>query len=197
VGTELHLNRDAALRYWNQAKQELGISTLTVTLNTEDSELHQNIAQFLQAQFQTLPGFTLRIEPMLKKSQGDKYRAGDFEMNLHRWGGDYRDPLTYSDLWASDQHPSWSNSSYDAIVFSARNGELAKDPVKRFTELRRAEQIALRDVATIPLFQSGQSLLQKAAVKNIEFHFVQGGTFYYRTTKDYTRPSGLIPGVRD
>jgi ABC-type oligopeptide transport system substrate-binding subunit len=54
----------------------------------------------------------------------------------------------------------------------------------RFKELRRAEQIALRDVATIPLFQSGQAILQKSNVKNIEYHFVQGGTFYYRATKD-------------
>jgi oligopeptide transport system substrate-binding protein len=185
VGDELHLNREAALRYWNQAKQELGISSLTVTLNTEDSELHQSIAQFIQAQLQqTLPGFTLQISPMLKKSQGDKYRATDFEMNLHRWGGDYRDPLTYSNLWASDQHPVWRNAEYDAIVYSARNGELAKDPARRFKELRRAEQIALRDVATVPLFQSGQSILQKSNVKGVEYHFVQGGTYYWWASKD-------------
>jgi oligopeptide transport system substrate-binding protein len=185
VGTEIHLNREAALRYWNQAKQELGISSLTVTLNTEDSELHQSIAQFLQAQLQqTLPGFTLQISPMLKKSQTDKYRAADFELNLHRWGGDYRDPLTYSNLWASDQHPVWRNAEYDAIVFSARDGELAKNPALRFKELRRAEQIALRDVATIPLFQSGQSLLQKSNIKDVEYHFVQGGTYYWRASKN-------------
>jgi oligopeptide transport system substrate-binding protein len=184
VGNELHFNREAALGYWNQARQELGISTLTLTLNTDDSEVLQNIAQFLQAQFQTLPGLTVQVAPMLKKARGDKRNAGDFELDLHRWGGDFRDPLTYSNLWASDQHTTWSNADYDAIIFSARTGELTKDPAQRFRELRRAEQIALRDVATIPLFQSGQSLLQKSNVRNIEFHFVQGVNNYSWATKD-------------
>jgi oligopeptide transport system substrate-binding protein len=183
VGEELRFNRETALRYWNQAKGELNFNTLTLGLLCEDSEFAQGIAQFLQAQFQNLPGLSIRVEPMLKKSQGDKARAGEFDLNLHRWGGDYRDPLTYLDLWLSTQHYSYRNNDYDDIVFSTREGALARDPVRRFRELRRAEQIALRDVATIPLFQSGQSLLQKTNVRGIEYHFVEGGLFFYRAAK--------------
>lgn len=184
VGDELHFNREAALRYWNQAKQELNFSSLSLGLLCEDSESAQAVAQFLQAQFQNLPGLSIRVEPMPKESKAEKTRVGDFDFNLHRWGGDYRDPLTYLDLWISTQHYSYRNKDYDDIVFSSRDGALARDPVRRFRELRRAEQIALRDVATIPLFQSGQSLLQKSNVKDIEYHFVQGGVFYYRVSKN-------------
>jgi oligopeptide transport system substrate-binding protein len=184
VGNELRFNREAALGYWNQAKQELNFDALSLGLLCEDSESAQAIAQFLQAQFQNLPGLTIRVEPMPKKSKGDKTSAGDFDLNLHRWGGDYRDPLTYLDLWISTQHYSYRNRDYDEIVFSSRDGALARDPARRFRELRRAEQIALRDLATIPLFQSGQSLLQKSNVRGIEYHFVQGGSFYWRASKD-------------
>jgi oligopeptide transport system substrate-binding protein len=77
VGDELRFNREAALRYWNQAKQELDFSSLTLGLLCEDSEFAQGIAQFLQGQFQNLPGLTIRIEPMLKKSQGKKRGLGN------------------------------------------------------------------------------------------------------------------------
>ncbi|MDR3173555.1 MAG: ABC transporter substrate-binding protein, partial [Treponema sp.] len=184
VEGELRFNREAALRSWNQAKGELNFSALTLGLLCEDSEAAQAVAQFLQAQFQNLPGLTIRVEPMPKESKGEKTRAGEFDLNLHRWGGDYRDPLTYLDLWISTQHYSYRSRDYDDIVFSARDGALAREPVRRFKELRRAEQVALRDVATIPLYQSGQSLLQKSNVKDIEYHFVQGGVFYYRVIKN-------------
>jgi oligopeptide transport system substrate-binding protein len=183
VGTELHFNRDAALGYWNQAKQELSFNTLTLELLCEDTEFHQGISQFLQAQFQNLPGLSIRISPMPKKGQMDKYEAGDFELALHRWGPDYRDPLTYLDLWLSDQHPVYRNGDYDGIVVSAGRGDLTRDLPRRFRELRRAEQILLRDAATIPLFQSGTSVLQKANVSGVEYHGVQGGTAYIRASK--------------
>jgi oligopeptide transport system substrate-binding protein len=184
VENELRFNREAALRYWNQARQELNFNTLTLGLLCEDSEFAQGVGQFLQAQFQNLPGLGIRLEPMPKESKGEKTRAGEFDLNLHRWGGDYRDPLTYLDLWISTQHYSYRNKDYDDIVFSARDGALARDPARRFRELRRAEQIALQDVATIPLFQSGQSLLQKSKVRDIAYHFAQGGIYYWRASKN-------------
>jgi oligopeptide transport system substrate-binding protein len=178
VGDELRFNRTEAQRLWNLAKQELGFDTLTLNLNTEDSELYQTVGQFLQAQLQNLPGLTIRVSPMPKNIQIDRYLRGDFELNLHRWGPDYGDPLTFLDLWQTEWHPVYRNKAYDEIVISAGRGELAKDLPARFKELRRAEQILLRDVATIPLFQNGFSLLQKNNVSGVAYHAVQGGADY-------------------
>jgi oligopeptide transport system substrate-binding protein len=186
VGDEIHFNRAAAQRYWDQAKAELGFSSLTLDLICEDAEFAQSISQFIQAQLQNLPGLTIHISPMPKKNQIDRYLAADFELVLHRWGGDYRDPLTYMDTWLSDQHPVYRNKDYDAVVISAGRGELARDLPKRFRELRRMEQVLLRDVATIPLFQSGNSVLQKANISGVEYHGVQGGTTYIRAEKHPT-----------
>jgi oligopeptide transport system substrate-binding protein len=188
VGDELHFNREAALGYWNQAKQELGFETLSLNINTEDGELYQIIGQFLQAQLQNLPGLSIQVSPLPKKIHLDKYYAGDFDLIIHRWGPDYRDPQTYLDLWLSDQHPAYRNPDYDAIVISAGRGELARDLPKRFRELRRAEQILLRDIATIPLFQSGTSSLQKANISGLEYHGVQGGTTYVWAEKHPAGP---------
>jgi oligopeptide transport system substrate-binding protein len=190
VGNELHFNRTEALRLWNQAKRELGFDTLELSLNTEDSELYQMIGQFLQAQLQNLPGLTIRVSPMPKNSQIAKYLGGDFELNLHRWGPDYRDPLTFLDLWATGMHPVYQNDGYNDIVNSAARGDLARDIPRRFKELRRAEQILLRDVATIPLFQTGISILQKANIKGIEYHAVQGTANYAWVTKSPLNTAG-------
>jgi oligopeptide transport system substrate-binding protein len=188
VGNDLRFNRTEALRFWNQAKQELGFDTLTLGLNTEDGELYQVVGQFLQAQLQNLPGLSIQVFPLPKKNHLDKYYPGEFDLILHRWGPDYRDPLTYLDLWLSDQHPVYRNKEYDAIVISAGRGELARDLSKRFRELRRAEQILLRDIATIPLFQSGTSSLKKANVTGVEYHGVQGGSTYLWASKN---PAGI------
>ncbi|MDR1636800.1 MAG: peptide ABC transporter substrate-binding protein [Treponema sp.] len=189
VGDELHYKPAKGLEYWNKAKQELGVDKLTFSIIHEDGEFFVNVSQFIQAQLQSnLPGLSITILSMPKKSHTDKYYGGDFELALHRWGPDYRDPQTYTDLWLSGQHPSYANKEYDAIAISASGGELARNPVKRFHELRRAEQIVLRDVGTIPLFQDGMASLLKSYVTGAEYHGVQGGTTYLWATKS---PAGL------
>jgi oligopeptide transport system substrate-binding protein len=190
LGRELHLNRTEALGFWNQAKRELGFDTLSLSLNTEDSELYQTIGQFLQAQLQNLPGLTIRVSPMPKNSQIARYLGGDFELNLHRWGPDYRDPQTFLDLWVTGMHPVYHNPDYDAILSSAARGELARDPSGRFKELRRAEQILLREVATVPLFQTGISILQKSGVAGVEYHGVQGMPNYIWAVKGAAGTAG-------
>ncbi|MDR0400521.1 MAG: peptide ABC transporter substrate-binding protein [Treponema sp.] len=183
LGNELHFNRAEALRLWNLAKRELGFDTLSLTLSTEDSELYQTIGQFLQAQLQNLPGLTIRVSPMPKNSQIARYLGGDFELNLHRWGPDYRDPQTFLGLWLTGLHPVYQNPDYDAVINSAAGGELARDPSRRFQELRRAEQILLRELATIPLFQTGISILQKTGVSGVEYHGVLGMPNYIWAAK--------------
>jgi oligopeptide transport system substrate-binding protein len=184
VGDELRYNPAKGLEYWNKAKGELGVDKLSFSIIHEDGEFFVNVSQFIQAQLQSnLPGLSVTILSMPKKSHTDKYNGGDFELALHRWGPDYRDPQTYTDLWLSDQHPSYANKEYDAIAISAARGELARDPVKRFHELRRAEQIVLRDVGTIPLFQDGMASLLKSYVTGAEYHGVQGGTTYLWASK--------------
>jgi oligopeptide transport system substrate-binding protein len=185
VGNELHFNRAEALRSWNLAKQELGFTTLNLTLNTEDAELNQTVSQFLQAQLQNLPGLTIRISAMPRNTQVAKHNAGDFELNFHRWAADFPDPISTLDLWLSDQHPVYRNAEYDAILNSASRGELALDLPRRFRELRRAEQIPLRDIATIPLFQSGTSSLIKSNITGVEFHDL-GAVNYHFATKSIT-----------
>jgi oligopeptide transport system substrate-binding protein len=191
VGDELHYNPAKGLEYWNKAKQELGVDKLSFSIIHEDGEFFVNVSQFIQAQLQSnLPGLSITIQSMPKKSHTDKYYGGDFDLALHRWGPDYRDPQTYTDLWLSDQHPSYANKEYDAIAISASGGELARDPVKRFHELRRAEQIVLRDVGTIPLFQDGIASLVKSYITGVEYHD-QGASTYLWTTKN---PTGLAAG---
>jgi oligopeptide transport system substrate-binding protein len=191
VGDELHYNPAKGLEYWNAAKRELGVDKLSFSIIHEDGEFFVNVSQFIQAQLQSnLPGLSITILSMPKKGHTAKYDAGDFELALHRWGPDYRDPQTYTDLWLSDQHPSYSNKEYDIIATSAARGELARDPVKRFHELRRAEQIVLRDVGTIPLFQDGMASLLKSYVTGAEYHGVQGGTTYLWASKNSSGIAG-------
>lgn len=185
TGKYLETNKKLALEYWNKAKEELGINELTLTLLVEDSESAINTGQFIQAQVQeTLPGLTLNIESMPKKSKGERTKVGDFELNLHRWGPDYADPLTFLNLWISTEHYSWSNAEYDAIVESATKGDLALKPEERWKELQRAEKIAADAAATFPVYQQGNALLVKNNIKDVDFHFAVGVNSYKNARKE-------------
>lgn len=186
--TYLSTDKAKALEYYNKAKQELGKDSFTYTMIVEDTESAQNVAQFIQAEIQTtLPGVTMNIETMPKKNRVERMQAGDFEIGLTRWGPDYADPMTYLDMWTTDSpnnYGFWSNSEYDAIIQSAKDGELALDPEKRWEELKKAEAMVMDEAVIFPVYQKGNAVMIKSTVSGIEFHSVGVNRIFKNTTKN-------------
>lgn len=187
TGTYLSTDKAKALDYWKKAQAELGIDKLTYTMIVEDTESAQNVAQFIQSEIQTtLPGITIKIETMPKKNRVERMQSGDFELGLTRWGPDYADPMTYLDMWEtgnSNNYGFWSNSDYDAIIESAKKGELALDPAKRWDSLKNAEKIAMDNAVIFPVYQKGDAVMIKSGVEGIEFHSVGINRIYKDATK--------------
>jgi oligopeptide transport system substrate-binding protein len=188
AGTYLSTDKVKALEYYNKAKQELGKSSFSYTLLVEDTESAQNVAQFIQSEIQTtLPGVTIKLEVMPKKNRLERMREGKYDLGLTRWGPDYADPMTYLDMWitgASNNNGKWSNASYDAIIKSAKTGELSLNPQKRWEELKKAEAMVMDEAAILPVYQKGNAVMIKGAVTGIEFHSVGIGRVYKNTVKN-------------
>lgn len=176
-----------ALKYWEEAKKELGVESLTYTMIVEDTESAINVAQFLQSEIQsTLPGITINLEQMPKKNRVERMQDGDFELGLTRWGPDYADPMTYLDMWITDSpnnYGFWSDEEYDSIIQSAKKGELALDPSARWKALIGAEKIVCDNAVIFPVYQKGNAVMQKAGVDGVEFHSIAINRYFKNTTK--------------
>jgi oligopeptide transport system substrate-binding protein len=188
TGTYLSTDKAKALEYWEKAKTELGISELKYTLIVEDTESAINVAQFIQSEIQTtLPGITIELQSMPKKNRVERIQEGDYELCLTRWGPDYADPMTYLDMWTSDSpnnYGLWSNAEYDAIIESAKKGELALDLEARWEALKKAETMVMDEAVIFPVYQKGDAVMIKAAVEGIEFHSVGINRIYKNTKKN-------------
>lgn len=189
-GTKTYLSTDKAkaLEYYNKAKEELKKESFEYTMIVEDTEAAQNVAQFIQAEIQTtLPGVTINLEVMPKKNRVERLQDGTFELGLTRWGPDYADPMTYLDMWTTDSSNNyglWSNPDYDAVIQSAKKGELALDVEKRWEALKEAEGVVMDAAVILPVYQKGNAVMIKNNVSGIEFHSVGINRVFKNTTKN-------------
>jgi oligopeptide transport system substrate-binding protein len=186
TGTYLTTDKAKALEYWKAAQTELGISELKYTMIVEDTESATNVAQFIQSEIQTtLPGLTIEIQTMPKKTRVERLQDGDFELGLTRWGPDYADPMTYLDMWTTgspNNYGFWSNADYDAIIESAKKGDLALDLTARWEALKKAETMVMDEAVILPVYQKGDAVMIKAGVEGIEFHSVGINRIYKNAT---------------
>lgn len=186
--TYLSTDKAKAKEYFELAKQELGLDAFTYTIIVEDTESAQNVAQFIQSEVQTnLPGLTINIETMPKKNRVERMQSGEFELGLTRWGPDYADPMTYLDMWTTgspNNYGFWSNADYDAIIQSAKDGDLALDLTARWEALKKAEGIVMDEAVILPVYQKGNAVMIKANVAGVEFHSVGINRIYKNVTKN-------------
>ncbi len=161
--------RDAKL-YFAKGLKEIGKNNLTLTLTAGDTSLQKKQSEFIQNQLESnLPGLTVKLKNVPTQVSFKADVTQDFELLLGGWGGDYQDPLTYLNLFLTDSpgnHTGFSNAEYDKLVLGAK-GKLSNDLNTRFDALLQAEQILLKENATlIPLYQGGRAYLQNPTLKD-------------------------------
>lgn len=188
AGSYGQYDRAQAAAYWELAKQELGVEQMVFTLLSDDTESSGNVAQFLQAEIQTtLPGITIEIQQMPKKTRVERMRQGDYELALTRWGPDYADPMTFLEMWVTDgfnNYGAWSSPEYDSLIRSAYGGELAADKEKRWLALAEAERMLVEEAVIFPIYERGMAILIKPGVEGVEFHTV-GVSRIYKNARLY------------
>lgn len=176
-----------AQEYFETAKKELGKTTFEFTLKCFDDEVAQKTAQFLKSEWEkNLPGLTVNLQVQPKKAISDSMKptgGRDFELGFTRWGPDYADPSTYTNLFTSPEtswnYGEWANSEYTELVNKAGLGEDVTDPAKRFEDYAKAEKILLDDGAIFPVYQLGGSSLKNPKLKNLYYSAVNNECYRY------------------
>lgn len=177
----------AAQEYWEKAKQELGVESLTLELLFEDTDALKKCADFIQSELQTnLPGLTIELKSQPKKNRLELMRAGDYQLGITRWGPDYADPTTYLDMFITgnaNNYPNYSNADYDALMERIGKGDLVYDAEARWEAMKEAEELLIaQDAASLPMYQQGNTYLINPKVSGIETHSV-GVPFIYKNVK--------------
>ncbi|UOQ46923.1 peptide ABC transporter substrate-binding protein [Gracilibacillus caseinilyticus] len=162
---------EAAQEYWEKAKEELGFEEVTLSFLSGDTDVSKSISEFMKTELEeNLEGLTLETVNVPWAQQLELMRKHEYELAVSGWGPDYKDAISFVDLWVTggeNNDVGYSNEDYDALVKSAKN-ELATKPVERFEALQQAEKIALEDAAIAPIMQRKTSVLSKDYVKGMD-----------------------------
>ncbi|MBC2268808.1 peptide ABC transporter substrate-binding protein [Listeria sp. FSL L7-0083] len=180
-GDLLTTDKAAAKEYWNKAKKELGIDTLTVELLGDDQDFNKKSSEFLQSALESnLDGLTIKIKTVPYKARLKLDETEDYTLQLTRWGPDYQDPITFLSTTMTGNNynrSNYSNKEYDKLLTDAST-TYATQPEKRWQAMLDAEKILMDDVGIAPLYQAGTAALQSPDISGVAHHLF-GAPFSY------------------
>lgn len=174
-------NAEEAKKAWEAAKKEVGFDTVKIEFLTYDTETSKKSSEYIQSQLETnLPGIDVEIKQQPFKQKLDLETKGQFNMSYAGWGADYPDPLTFLETFVTDAQYSakvdYSNADFDKLVKEAKE---AKTVEESWAKYKDAEKLFLDDAFLIPIYQRGDSVVQRDYVKDIVEHSY-GADFTYK-----------------
>ncbi|PEZ23209.1 peptide ABC transporter substrate-binding protein [Bacillus anthracis] len=160
----------SAQELWKKAKQELGSEKITLELLTSDADLDKKTGEFLKGQLEkNLDGLTVNVKPQPRKQQVSLLLKGDYEIGIDGWSPDFADPITLLELFTTNNPYNldhYSNKEFDETIEKVKT-TLAGDEKARWEALLASEKILFKDSVIAPLYQKGESYLERSYVKGI------------------------------
>ncbi|MES5867244.1 ABC transporter substrate-binding protein [Bacillus cereus group sp. RP32] len=171
-----------AKKIWEEAKKELGVDEVNLEFLTYEQDNAKRMAEYIKGELEKhLQGLTIQIKQQPFKQKLQLEQTGDYDISMANWGPDYKDPISYLELFTTDNQNNkmnYSNRHYDELIKKAKS-DLVLDQKKRWEALQEAERILLEDAAVAPLYHIGSAYVQKDYVKGIEKHQF-GGVYTYK-----------------
>ncbi|MEC5236619.1 peptide ABC transporter substrate-binding protein [Bacillus mycoides] len=171
-----------AKKIWEEAKKELGVEQIKLEFLTFEQDNAKRMAEYIKGDLEkNLHGLTIQIKQQPFKQKLQLEQTGDYDISMANWGPDYKDPISYLELFTTgnpNNKMNYSNLHYDELIKKAKN-DFVLDPEKRWEALVEAEQVLLEDAAVAPLYHIGSAYVQKDYVKGIEKHQF-GGVYTYK-----------------
>jgi oligopeptide transport system substrate-binding protein len=140
---------------------------LKVTLRYNTSDNHQRVAVAVAAMWKPL-GVEVELQNAEVKVHYADLRGGDFEIARAGWLADYNDPDNFLNLLKGDvemNYGRWNNEEFNALINEANATE---DIEKRAELLKQAEEIALEETASIPIYYYLSENIVSPKVKGFE-----------------------------
>lgn len=134
-------NFEEVVKLLDEGLKEEGLTrdSLKLDMIIDDTTTAAAYGAYIQNQLKEVLGVNLAISPMTYKARIARMQDKDFNIVMAGWGPDYNDPMTFLDLFVStngNNHTSWADPEYDAIVVEAR---AEADPAKKTELMKKLE----------------------------------------------------------
>jgi oligopeptide transport system substrate-binding protein len=128
----------------------------------------KEFAEFEQQRLQEVLGIDVKVDYYDWAIFQQKQDAFEYDFCGQGWGGDYNDPMTFFEMFASYANMSstaWKNDEYDDLM---RKTTQTSDNEARFKMFERAEEILIYEDAVIsPWIYRKSSSYTREYVKNV------------------------------
>lgn len=177
-------NHEKACELLANAGYQNGVGFPKLKIICNDTKSCHLIADFLSKEYKTF----LNIEVEVQYMRWDKFlsarKQGNFDIALGEWFGDYPDPMTFLNLFASHSQQNycrWSNSEYDALLVEASR---ARDSRKRSEMIQRAEKLLIENMPILPLYFESSTYLIKNRVIGWDVNSMDIHSWKFISVKD-------------
>lgn len=164
-------NPKEAKKYLAKALKELNTKKVTLSVLSDDTDAGKKTTETLQSQVEeNLKGVKLSTQNVPFKTRLSRSTAGNFDIVVSAWGADFADPISFDDLFTSNNsnnNGKWSNKQYDKLIADSKT---TTDTDTRFNDLAKAEQILLKDQGVTPLYYQTQAWLVRPSIKGIVYN---------------------------
>lgn len=149
-----------------------GVSSLNLTLLTDDTDATKAAGEYLQNALEKLPNVKVTLKAVPKAQRLQLQTSGQFDLTVTAWQSVFGDPINYLDVWESNSTYNWSdwhNAQYDKLLDESEN-KYGNQPTKRWAKLQQAEELLMKQQATLPLYQANSLQLLNTKVKGINYN---------------------------
>ena len=162
-----------AKKLWAEGLKELGVSELSFSVMSDDSDKAKQSTEFLQSAIESnLKGAKVTATNVPFKTRIARSNSGDFDIVLSAWGADFSDPISFLELFTSDNpqnNGAWKNAEFDKLIEAAGN-EDAGNTGKRWNNMVDAEKILMNDVGISPIYHQATAWMVNPKVKGIVYN---------------------------
>lgn len=174
-------NLSAAKKLFKAGLKQEGLKSLSFTLMAGDDYSTKQLTEYLQGALEKLPGLKVSLNNIPARVVLSRQADQQFQATVADWFADYSDPVTFLNILTS-KNPSniskWKNAAYDRLIAKS-NGQDADKPEARWNDMVSAQNLALKDQAIVPLYQSGEKWLINPKVKGIIYN-TAGPNYNYK-----------------
>jgi oligopeptide transport system substrate-binding protein len=169
-----------------------GFPALTYTYNTLDVNRH--VAERLQAIWRRELGIEVNLINQEWQVLISSLRDGNYELGRFAWIADYADPMTFLDIWMSEDGNNrgrYRSPAYDALV---REAMQTSDREAYFAICHQAERMLIDDAALIPIWFTRSAWLGNPALEGV-LHTPTGDMLFHRARWSTERLAGDAGGA--
>lgn len=142
-----------------------GFPELTYLYNTNES--HKKIAEMIQDQWKNNLGINIKLANQEWKVFQKTRKNGEFDVARGGWIADYIDPMTFLDMFMSDNDfndGKYNNPQYDQLLKEAKT---TTDLAKRDQLMHDAEKIIMDEQGVCPIYFYVSNMCVKPWIKGV------------------------------